>query len=74
MFKSPKELKNFIIWAKNNKIKRVKVGDIEVEISDLAFIEDQLPLGSQINTPVSPSQGEQDEKEEQELLYWSSGN
>lgn len=75
MFKSPSELQEFIVWAKEQKIKRVKVDNIEFEISDLALIEGIEPLVSQ--TPTSASSAPEQEaakKEEDDLLYWSTGN
>jgi hypothetical protein len=41
MTKDAKELKDFIEWAKSQRIKRIKVskGTTEVEFSDLAFID-----------------------------------
>lgn len=75
MFKTPSELKEFIIWAKEHKVKRVRVDNIEVEISDLAFIEGLEPLSSQIG-PITGQESNQDaaKKEEDEDLYWSANN
>ena len=73
MFKTPEQLKEFILWAKEHKLKRVKVGTIEVEISDLAFIESLDALPSQIESKVGGQPGEEaDKKEEDDLLYWST--
>lgn len=39
MFKTTQELQDFILWCRQAKIKAVKVGDMEVQFSDLAFID-----------------------------------
>lgn len=66
MFKDVEELKNFILWAKNQKIKRLKLGDYEAEFSDLVYVE-------QLQEAQMPEQAPGDQqKEDEELLYWSS--
>jgi hypothetical protein len=37
MFKSTDELKAFILWAKKEQLKQVKIGDIEFIVSDAAL-------------------------------------
>lgn len=76
MFKDVEELKNFIIWAKSQKIKRIKVKTVEVEISDYAFIEDLVTPQSQstlsTDEPPTPDELEKIKAEEDELLMWSA--
>jgi hypothetical protein len=80
MFKSVDELKAFITWAKNNHVKRVKVGEIEVEVSDIAFIpEFNSPNIShtQANPELIasiPANKEQEAIKEDEDLFWSVSN
>jgi hypothetical protein len=47
MFKTVDELKEFVIWARSQKVKQIKVDNIEVVMSDMAFIEDLTGLPSQ---------------------------
>lgn len=74
MFKTPEELKAFILWAKDQKIQRVKVDKIEVEMSAYAFIDvlTQEVVSSQVPEPLSEATKTPQEKEEEELLYWSA--
>lgn len=43
MFKTELELKQFILWAKDHGIKRIKAKGLEVEISDLAIASTLYP-------------------------------
>jgi len=66
MFKDISELKSFILWAKDQKIKRLKVGECEAEFSDLVHVEEM------ITAPETKVNQEQQQKEDEELLFWSS--
>lgn len=75
MFKTTQELQDFILWCQQAKIKAVKVGDMEVQFSDLAFIDIIAPLEAQqaeerdtSKTLVDTSPDEADD----DLLFWSS--
>ena len=75
MFKTPEELKKFISWARDNKIKRVKVDNLEFEVSDLAFVEDVQSIISQVVPAASnTTEPEAAKKEEEDLLFWSTNN
>lgn len=39
-FKTATQLKNFITWAKSQKIAQLQVGDVQIVFSPLAFIDD----------------------------------
>lgn len=55
MFKTAKELQDFIVWARENRVKRFKTGTTEVELSELAFIDGPLmeaPLSQVLNTEI----------------------
>jgi hypothetical protein len=73
MIKDLETLKEFITWAKIHKVKSVKLGDIHVEMSDLAFIES---LG--LEAPSAPLKTEENQllteekKEDEDLLFFSS--
>lgn len=73
MFKTQEELKEFLLWAKQEKVVRVKIADIEVEFSGLALIEE-----ANLNTATEPKSGEelkpQETDKEDEMLYWSTSN
>jgi len=77
MLKNIQEIKQFIEWAKENKVKSFKSGDIEFEISELAMIpgeeENQARIKSLLEstetiTDTDPEANEDDE----EALYWST--
>lgn len=65
------DLKNFIIWARNNKIKKIKVQDMEFEISDLAFIES---IGSVQEPSIAKedSTSQLNNEDDEDLLFYSS--
>lgn len=73
VFESIEEIKNFILWAKDEKIARLKVEDIEIEFSPLALMTPDY--GGDITE--GPTEGEEvgatDLNEvDDELLYHSS--
>jgi hypothetical protein len=76
VFKTTQELQDFILWCQQAKIKAVKVGDLEVQFSDLAFIDVIAPEIAKLaseerdtsKTMVDTAADEVDE----ELLFWSS--
>jgi hypothetical protein len=75
MFKNVQELQDFILWAKTEKVKRLKVGDVEVEISDYALVQDlyQTPLSQPSTTePQKVDEINRIKKEEEDLLLWSA--
>lgn len=41
MINNTEELKNLIIWCKQQKIKSVKLNGIEFEISEISFIQEE---------------------------------
>ncbi len=77
MFQDAQSLREFIVWCKDQKIKKVQIDTVTIEFSDLAFI-DMLtgePLASVGNeerdtskTMVDTLQQESDD----ELLFWST--
>lgn len=76
MVKSIEELKNLIIWAKEQKIKSLKIADIHIEISDLALVES---FNSQATDPnveltdrINSTEDAQTKEEQNEDLYWST--
>lgn len=74
MFKNLQEVKDFINWAKENKVKSFKINDIAFELSELSF----LPDSNQANIDLKEAIGDTltdtekvDNVEEDELLFWS---
>lgn len=80
MIKTVDELKELILWAKSEKVKSLKIGDIIIEMSDLALIEDIQAKPEQANSKVTASvttfmedmASTGNKKEDEELLYWSA--
>jgi hypothetical protein len=73
MFNNIEEVKSFIEWAKTQKIKSLKVGDVEVEISEISYVEE---LGEQTENPLQRKDilaASKETTEDEELLFWSAG-
>jgi len=75
VFKDVSELKAFIIWAKDNKINALKVGEVEIHFSPLAHttgLEDALRYTDPPAGPLTPKQIEAQKKEDLDLLFHSA--
>lgn len=80
MFKTVEQLKEFIMWAKTQQIKQVKIKGVDVTFSDLALVEQYEMNKSQSSVLGSvqemigsmPRTEEQLKKEEEDLLFHSS--
>lgn len=77
MLKTVDELKSLILWAKEQHLTKLKVGDVEVEISVLGFPNVQefvdgpvkeLTSGSATLSDTDTEQAQDDE----DLLFWSA--
>jgi len=75
------DVKELILWAKQEKIKEIKIGNLHFVISDVAITEQYLqsqPEELKDNESTSLSSKtmvdtlEQEPKEIEEDLYWSS--
>ena len=77
-FKNAASLKKFIIWAKEQHIAQLKVGEVEIVFSGSAFLPPELqtdlstPTRSQsknelMNDGLGPAQAATDEE-----LFWSA--
>lgn len=81
MIKTIEELKDLIIFAREQKLKSLKIGGVSIEVSDLAHVSEltNIPeMGVSKNPSVTASigglldeLGPQDEDDD-ELLNWSS--
>lgn len=68
MFENPEDLKDFILWAKQQGVQAFKVAEVEISFSPYAVAEAQEQQAVKAN-PTTP---EPNTNEDDELLYWSS--
>lgn len=73
MIKSVEEFKELVLWAKKNKVKRLKVDSIEVDISELAFLDEDNAIRD-IKFPNITNNQESQDAEDEDLMYWSSNS
>lgn len=74
MFKTTQDLQEFLLWCQQAKIKAVKVGDVEVQFSDLAFVDiiaSEASAAEERDTSKTLVDTAPDEADE-DLLFWSS--
>ena len=73
MLKNIEDVKLFIEWCKEHKVKSFKNSDVEFELSELSFIESTEDLVSKLKSGESPNfEEKQQEEEDEELMFWSS--
>ena len=75
MLESIEDIKLFIEWCKENKVSSFKSGDIQFELSELSFVESGDGYADKLQTAVDESKFEkqQQDQEDDEMLFWSSG-
>jgi hypothetical protein len=66
------DVKLFIEWCKNNKVKSFKNGSIEFELSEISFVQDLDQIAPKVPDPVEKFEENQQKEEDDELLFWSS--
>ena len=68
------DVKSFIIWCKNNKVKSVRSKELEFELSDIGLVEGLANVEElQKHLDESKHENEQIQKQEDdELMFWSS--
>jgi hypothetical protein len=74
MIQNLDEVKSFIIWCKQNKVKSFKSETIEFELSDIGLVEG-LSSVEQLQEHLDESEHENEQiqkQEDDELLFWSS--
>lgn len=74
MISNISELKELITWAKANKLNRLKIGEIEFELSELNHVE-SYPDVPGLMTPAESAKipnGNAEPPEDEQLLYWST--
>lgn len=75
MFKNTEDLKDFIIWSKSQKIKRIKLDAIEVEFSDIAHLENiNVPGMAEISAEDLLKQKLSDAEDNDENLLFASSS
>lgn len=75
MFKNIEEVKKFITWCKENKVKAFNSENVTFELSELSFIENQNYDEIKMDDTKTFSDLSNLEKDEtEELLFWSSNN
>jgi|TARA_R100001480_G_scaffold17447_2_gene26693 hypothetical protein len=75
MLKNMEDVKLFIEWCKENKVKSFKSEHIQFELSELSFLENTEGYADKIQTTLDESkfEKEQQDQEDEEMLFWSSG-
>ena len=75
MLKNMEDVKLFIEWCKENKVKSFKSEHIQFELSELSFLENTEGYADKIQTTLDESKFEkaQQDQEDEEMLFWSSG-
>ena len=75
MLENLEDVKLFIEWCKEHKVKSFKIEGVQFELSELAFVESLQDYGEKIQTKTDEEkfEKEQQDQEEEDLLFWSSG-
>lgn len=74
MLNNINELKSFISWCKEEKIKSMEIGEVKIEFSELAFIDLSKSLYEtdiQQHIEEDKFEAEQAEADDEELLFHS---
>ena len=77
MIKNINELKQFITWCKSQRVSEIKIGEVQVKISELAYLDQvqEADPGKPFSLDDTGTLADGDElskSEEEELLYWST--
>jgi len=74
MLKNIEDVKLFIEWCKEKKVKSFKSEHIQFELSELSFIEGTEGYADKLQTTVDESKFEKDQQdqEDEEMMFWSS--
>tara|TARA_R110002020_G_C15907784_1_gene741638 strand:- start:111 stop:341 length:231 start_codon:yes stop_codon:yes gene_type:complete len=74
MLNNLEDVKLFIEWCKEHKVKSFKIEGVQFELSELAFVNDIESYVDKLQSPTDESKFEKDqqEQEDEELLFWSS--
>lgn len=74
MLKNIEDIKLFIEWCREHKVKFFKFEDIQFELSELSFVESTKSYTDDLQSTLDESkfEKEQQDKEDEEMLFWSS--
>ena len=74
MLENLEDVKLFIEWCKEHKVKSFKIEGVQFELSELAFVENMQGYAEKLQTVADESnfEEEQQQKEDDELMFWSS--
>jgi hypothetical protein len=74
MLENLEDVKLFIEWCKEHKVKSFKIEGVQFELSELAFVENIQDYAQKLQTVADESnfEEEQQTKEDDELMFWSS--
>lgn len=73
MINSIGELKELVLWAKSNGLKRLKVGSVEIEFSDIEMsMRLMSPSEADSATQADLKSGNEKELSDDELLFMSA--
>ena len=74
MLNNIEDIKLFIEWCKDKKVKAFKSDNIEFELSELSFIDATEGYADKIKTATQAAsfEEEQQQEDDDELLFWSS--
>jgi hypothetical protein len=74
MLNNIEDIKLFIEWCKEKKVKSFKSDNIQFELSELSFLENTEGYADKLQTAVDESkfEKEQQTQEDDEMLFWSS--
>ena len=74
MLENLEDVKLFIEWCKEHKVKSFKIEGVQFELSELAFVENIQGYAEKLQTVADESnfEEEQQKNEDDELMFWSS--
>jgi hypothetical protein len=74
MLNNIEDIKLFIEWCKEKKVKSFKSDNIQFELSELSFLENTEGYADKLQSALDESkfEKEQQTQEDDEMLFWSS--
>jgi len=74
VLKNIEDIKLFIEWCREHKVKSFKSEGIQFELSELSFIESTKSYTDDLQSTLDESkfEKEQQDQEDEEMLFWSS--
>ena len=76
MLNNIEDIKLFIEWCKDKKVKSFKSDNIEFELSELSFLENTEGYADKLQSALDESkfEKEQQNQDDEEMLFWSSNS